>query len=83
MTRDCGTCHPPADGTRDREIVDRFGDFLRAAGPAAIGAAVAGADPRSRRRSPAERYRLKLLVWRCGPDALDLAERLAEIPHGR
>lgn len=26
---DCGTCRPPADGTPDREELDRFADFLR------------------------------------------------------
>lgn len=27
--RDCGTCRPPADGTADREELDRFAQFLR------------------------------------------------------
>lgn len=30
MTADrCGTCHPPADETADREALDRFATFLR------------------------------------------------------
>lgn len=27
--RDCGFCYPPADGTADREELDRFAQFLR------------------------------------------------------
>lgn len=60
----CGTCHPPADDTPAREVMDRFADFLRAAGPAVTKAQVeAGAF---RLRSPAERYRLRFLAWRVG-----------------
>lgn len=78
MATDCGTCHPPADGTRDREIVDRFADFLRAAGRpltrAELDAGITADGRPVRLRTPAERYHLRFLVWRCGPDALDLAE---------
>lgn len=30
----CGTCRPPADGTADREALDRFAAFLRVVGDA-------------------------------------------------
>lgn len=60
----CGYANPPVDGTRNREIMDRFGDFLREAGPAVtIEAFNAG---RYRLRSPAERYRIRFLAWRMG-----------------
>lgn len=62
--RGCGTAHPPADGTREREVVDRFADFLREAGPAVTKAdSEAG---RFRIRTPSERYRVKFLAWRVG-----------------
>lgn len=57
---ECGFAYPPADGTRDREIVDRFADFMRAAGPAPK----PGVKPR--RRTPAQRYHLRFLMWRMG-----------------
>lgn len=60
----CGTAYPPADGTPEREILDRFADFLRAAGPA-----VSPADVEAGRfhlRSPAQRYHVRLLAWRVG-----------------
>lgn len=41
--RDCGTCRPPADGTADREELDRFADLLRDI--ADRGRAVVLADP--------------------------------------
>lgn len=52
--RDCLT--PPPDGTREREIVDRFADFLAEA-------------PRPSREAwlamtPARRYRVRFLAWR-------------------
>jgi hypothetical protein len=62
--RTCGFAHPPADGTRSREIVDRFADFLRAAGPAPTRADIDAG--RTVRRSPAARYRLRLLAWKVG-----------------
>lgn len=66
---ECGTCHPPADGTHDREVVDRFRDFLEAAGPAVSPADVDAG--RFRLRSPANRYHVRLMAWRVGqvPDA--------------
>lgn len=62
--RGCGTAYPPKDGTRDREVIDRFRDFLQEAGPA-----VTKADReagRFRVRTPAGRYRIKFLAWRMG-----------------
>lgn len=41
--RDCGTCRPPADGTPDREELDRFAEFLRDV--ADRGRAAVAADP--------------------------------------
>lgn len=57
--RGCGFAHPPADGTRDREVVDRFRDFLAAIGGPADGKHFAGL-------SPARRYRVRFLAWRAG-----------------
>lgn len=65
---ECGFASPPADGTREREIIDRFAEFLAAAGPAV-----------PRRRSPARRYRLRYMAWRTSPEALDLAEQLEQL----
>jgi hypothetical protein len=62
---ECGFATPPADGTRNREIMDRFADFLRAAGPPAP-TARSGVIAHGRRRTPAERYRVKFLMWRVG-----------------
>lgn len=46
---ECGTCHPPADGTRDREQLDRFAEFLRLVGGPARrdddGHVIAGTGP--------------------------------------
>lgn len=57
---ECGFAYPPPDGSRDREAVDRFADFMRAAGPA----------PRKGEklepRTPAQRYHLRFLIWRMG-----------------
>jgi hypothetical protein len=41
---ECGTCRPPADGTADREAIDRFAAFLRDV--AARGRAAVLADPK-------------------------------------
>lgn len=65
--RGCGFAYPPADGTPDREVMDRFADFLRAAGPPAR--PVRGPDGRNSwahlpLRSPAQRYHLRFLAWR-------------------
>jgi hypothetical protein len=54
--QECGFHQLPADGTRDRELVDRFGDFLAAAGPVRSWLML----------SPAERYRVRFLLWRMG-----------------
>lgn len=54
--RECGFASPPADGTPEREVMDRFADFLREAGPPST----------PRRRTPAERYRIRFLIWRMG-----------------
>lgn len=72
---ECGTAYPPADGTYDREAIDRFADFLRMAPKLATKAQVDAGQ--SRPASPAERYRLKLAVWRCSPYSINLAARLA------
>lgn len=61
---ECGFASPPADGTREREILDRFRDFLEVAGPAVSEADVAAG--RFRERSPAERYRVRFAAWRVG-----------------
>lgn len=61
---ECGFARPPADGTRDRKIFDRFGDFLAAAGPAVTKAQIDAGT--TRLRSPAQRYHLRLLAWRLG-----------------
>jgi len=59
--RDCGTCHPPADGTHEREVIDRFRDFLRE-----------GFQPANKstgfvpRRTAAQMYRFHFLIWRIG-----------------
>lgn len=58
--RECGFANPPADGTTDRERVDRFVDFLHAAGPAPK-----KGEP-LRCRTPAQRYHLRFLAWRMG-----------------
>jgi hypothetical protein len=62
--RDC--LAPPVDGTRDRELYDRFADFLRNAGP----------PPTRDPLTPARLYHLKFLAWHCSPVALNLTERL-------
>lgn len=77
---ECGFASPPADGTRDREIVDRFADFLAVAGPAVTKADIDAG--RFRERSPAERYRVRFMAWRMSPAALDLAEQLANQGRG-
>lgn len=64
MGRGCGFAYPPADGTPEREIMDRFADFLRVAGPALSPDDVAAG--KFRLRSPAERYHLRFLAWRVG-----------------
>lgn len=64
VTTRCGNASPPADGTPEREIIDRFADFLRVAGPALSPQQVA--DGGFRLRSPAERYHLRFLAWRIG-----------------
>lgn len=60
----CGNAHPPADGTREREIIGRFKDFLREAGPAVTREDVLAG--RTILRSPAGRYRIRFLAWRMG-----------------
>lgn len=60
----CGNAYPPADGTREREIIDRFKDFLSEAGPC-----VSREDVQAGRtilRTPAARYRIRFLAWRTG-----------------
>lgn len=67
---------PPGKATdRDREIVDRFADFLATMPPAIT------ADEARRRplASPATRYRRRLLLWRMSPAALDLSARLEAV----
>lgn len=54
--RGCGFAYPPIEGTHDREVVDRFLDFLQEA-PGASAAAIAAC-------SPARRYRIRFLAWR-------------------
>jgi hypothetical protein len=82
MAHRCGTCHPPADGTKDREALDRFSDFLRAVGGPPVSKADLDAG-RYRLRPPAERYRLRLAAWRCGPESMALAERFHLIERRR
>lgn len=61
----CGTASPPADGTRDREVVDRFADFLQAR--SAVAARVADGTYVKGQQVPAwQRYHLRLLAWRVG-----------------
>lgn len=63
---ECGFANPPADGTRDREMIDRFADFLRVAGPALTKEQrEAGAFLL---RSPAQRYHVRFLAWRCSQE---------------
>lgn len=61
--RGCGNAHPPADGTRNREIIDRFSDFLREAGPPAVPDHKGGWTfiPSM---SAAKMYRRRFLAWR-------------------
>lgn len=60
----CGFANPPADGTRNRELVDRFADFIRAAGPPVTQAEIDAG--RTGPRTPAKRYELRFLAWRMG-----------------
>lgn len=53
--RDCLT--PPPEGSREREIVDRFADVLAEVGPRPVAGEV-------RTISAAKAYRLHFLVWR-------------------
>lgn len=80
MSRECGFAHPPPDGSRDAEIVDRFRDFLAEAGPAPIKAAAAGPSSSTAvwraPLSPAGRYRLRFLIWRMSRVALELTDTL-------
>lgn len=71
---ECGFASPPADGTRDREIMDRFAEFLAAVGPAVTKAQIDAGE--TTLRSPAARYRLRYMAWRMSDAALDLAEQL-------
>jgi hypothetical protein len=57
---ECGFANPPADGTRNRELVDRFADFIRAAGPPVTRAQVEAGQTVP--RPPHERYALRLLA---------------------
>lgn len=82
MGRDCGFAYPPADGTKDREAMDRFADFLRLVGGPPVSKADLDAG-RYRLRPPAERYRLRLAAWRCGPESMQLAERFDLITRRR
>lgn len=60
MADRCGFCHPPAEDSHDREVIDRFRAFLNEAGPAPK-----PGEP-YRLRSHAHRYRVKYLAWRTG-----------------
>jgi hypothetical protein len=71
---ECGFANPPADGTRNRELVDRFADFIRAAGPPVTRAQVEAGQTVP--RPPHERYALRLLAWRMSTPAVELAEAL-------
>lgn len=56
--RECGFANPPADGTAEREIIDRFSEFLREVGPPAT---------KDKPRAPvsaAKRYRIRFLIWK-------------------
>lgn len=65
VAESCGTCNPPADGTADREVIDRFRDFLAVAGPPAVRQPDGTWAPPARPpRTAAERYRFRFLVWR-------------------
>lgn len=55
--RGCGTAYPPADGTREREIIDRFRDFLSEGWQP-------GTKDRPLRLTAAARYRFHFLIWR-------------------
>lgn len=61
---ECGFANPPDDDTPEREIIDRFADFLRAAGPAMTQADIDAGNTRT--RTPANRYHLRFLAWRVG-----------------
>jgi hypothetical protein len=62
--RGCGNAHPPADGTRDREVIDRFRDFLSEGW---VPANVKSTPERPLRQlTAAERYRFHFQVWRIG-----------------
>lgn len=56
----CGFAHPPPDGTPDREVIDRFRDFLRVAGPPLK------PGEKGTPRTPANRYHVRFLIWRMG-----------------
>jgi hypothetical protein len=56
----CGTCHPPADGSKDREVIDRFADFLRE------GWQPARRDGFVPRCTAAQMYRFHYQIWRIG-----------------
>lgn len=70
----CGFANPPADGTRNRELVDRFADFIRAAGRPVTRAEVEAGQTVP--RPPHERYALRFLAWRMSTPAVELAEAL-------
>lgn len=56
----CGFANPPADGTAEREVIDRFRDFLSEGWvPARRGQPLP-------RRSAAQMYRFHYQIWRIG-----------------
>lgn len=58
--RGCRNAHPPADGTHDREVIDRFRDFLSEGWvPAVEGQPL---PP----RTAAQSYRFHYQIWRVG-----------------
>lgn len=58
--RGCGFAFPPIDGSSEREVMDRFADFMREAGPP-LCPGESGVP-----RTAAERYRVRFLAWRIG-----------------
>lgn len=76
----CGTCHPPADDTAAREIIDRFRDFLDVAPPP-----LTPGDTRSHYLdglSPARRWRVRFLAWKLMQPlpAVDATSTDSEVP---
>lgn len=64
---DRGFAHPPDDGTREREIIDRFADYLREAGPPPCRDGVVDYEAPMvplASRTPSQRYRMRYLIWK-------------------